>query len=97
MQVVAEEVGGARQSATAKVEIFLLLLFLMSCHERASISSGGAFNDGLGGGEPCGHERQPASVRQGGVQGDHQGEYCTRHKSCSGKLLSQDQSFNVYF
>ena len=45
MQVVAEEVGGARQSATAKVEIFLLLLFLMSCHERASIFSGGGIDE----------------------------------------------------
>ena len=31
MQVVAEEVGGARQSATAKVEIFLLYLFVIFC------------------------------------------------------------------
>ena len=41
----------------------------------------------LGGGQRGGHERQPAAVRQGGVQGHHQGEHRPRHKNCSGKTF----------
>ena len=78
--MVAQEVGGSRQSATAKVKIRASFAFSKYFYFHFIALP-------IGGGQRGGHERQPAAVRQGGVQGHHQGEHRPRHKDCSGKTF----------